>query len=143
MEREKSTVTDFVNLLNKEENILKEAQAFDSYFEEKFLKGDISRSREAISRKWDEIGSRGIRDILQGESTIKLKELIDQGKTIVFNLSSLPPENSRKEFGKMLLIYIKNILFERGAVKDSNPVFCTSTNVRSLYPTPIASYFLR
>lgn len=123
IDRGNSTMQDFLNLLNLEPTILEEAKEYDDYFKDNYLKGIINRTRESIYTKLDGILTRGLKDILIGESTVRLQELVNSGKTIIFNLDGLPDDVSKPMFGKILLTYVKNILLLRGASKNPLPLF--------------------
>ena len=123
LDRGNSTMQDFLNLLKLESTILTEAQEYDYYFADDFTKGVIGRTREATYSRVQELLTRALKPILIGDSTIKLEELINSGKTIIFNLVNLPDEESKPKFGKLLLSYIKNVLFQRGAINNPLPLF--------------------
>lgn len=123
IDRGNSTMSDFLNLLNLEPTILEEAKEYDDYFKDNYLKGIINRTRESIYTKLDGVLTRALKNVLIGESTVRLQELVNSGKTIIFNLSGLPDDISKPMFGKILLTYVKNILLSRGAIKDPLPLF--------------------
>lgn len=114
LDRGDATMEMFVDLLRLEPGVLAEAQAFDPYFTEGFLKGKVSNTREAVLSRFQYIlDNRGMKQLMTGSSTVDLKRYINSGKVILFNLGGLPEDVSRPIFGKMLLAYIKNILMER------------------------------
>lgn len=114
LDKGNGTMEMFLDLLKLEPTILEEAQAYSSFFGNEFLKGRAGNTREAILARFQYIlENRGMRLLLTGTSTVDLKQHINSGKVIIFNLNGLPDDVSRPVFGKMLLAYIKNICMER------------------------------
>lgn len=124
LDRSNSTLQDFIDLLRLEPAILQEAETYNQWFKDQYQSGRINNTREAVLNRFEYVfESRSAKDVLLGESTFNLRALIDQQKTIIFDLSGFPEGKTQTGFGKLLLAYIKNVLFHRGALDDPMPVF--------------------
>ena len=112
LSRKESTLADLLNLLNCDQALFAEAAAFDSYFDEYYLKPS-NKTREALyTRVGRLLNSPVLKNLIGGKSTFDLEQALNSNKVIVINLGDLG-EMSQIAFGKFIIANIKSTVRKR------------------------------
>ncbi len=135
LRRDGSTMLDLLNLLNCDAELFKEAQKFDTIFDDYYLKPG-SKTRDALLSRTSRVvdNSPVMRNLLGGKETFDLEAALNNGKVIIFNLSGLG-DMSQVAFGKFLVASIKSIVrkrkknghFHTFCIIDEAQNFCTGS----------------
>lgn len=116
--RDNPNMNMFLDLLRCKDYMLEPAKEYDEYFATRYQKGRVESTREAILGKFEQhLDNEGLRQLLTGERTINLEKCMNEGKTVIFNLSGLPDTIAKPAFGKILVAFIKNIATKRDPKK--------------------------
>lgn len=112
--RQNSTILDLLNLLRLEKDIFEEAQAYEPTFFNPEFANRNNKTRKAVKGRTERLlNSPILKNLLGGESTFNLEEIINtKGKIIIVNLADVG-ELSQVAFGKFLIASIKSIVRKR------------------------------
>lgn len=112
--RQNSTILDLLNLLRLEETIFAEAQTYEPTFFNQEFSNRNNKTRKAVKDRTERLlNSPILKNLLGGESTFNLEEIINtKGKIIIVNLADVG-ELSQVAFGKFLIASIKSIVRKR------------------------------
>lgn len=119
LERGNSSIVDLLRLLNGDIDIFKEAQSFDSYFDEEFLKPSNKTRKGLKGRVEWFLNSPILRKVLSGKSTFSFSDALKSGKIILFNLSQMG-EFTQSILGKIIITRTRAICRtrEKGAIEN-------------------------
>lgn len=113
LKRRNSTMLDLVSLLNAEAPIIDEAQQYDPNFFNDYYRKPNNRTREAIGKRIERLlNSPVLRNLLGGNSTFDLEEIVNSGKILIVNLGDLS-EMTQIMIGKFLVASIKSVIRKR------------------------------
>lgn len=118
--RPDASMNTLLELLRLDEDIIEDAKEYSAYFRDEYVRQEGNKTRIALITRMELfLDNEGLRNVLLGSSTFDIEDSINKGKTVIFNLGGFPDEISRPAFGKLLVVYLKNILSRRDV--DVNP----------------------
>jgi len=106
------TLQTLLDLVCYEEYILKEAQAYDKFFEKDFTQTESGTVKAVRRRLRAIIDDKVLNMILGGQSTFDLEKAINSNKILIFDLSAVG-EESQQIIGKFLVAMVKGYVRRR------------------------------
>jgi hypothetical protein len=120
---EEPTLLDLYNLLGLDKPLLVQAQDYDEYFKDRFIRIEKS-SREASKRRVENaIKNVVVKEMLCTRSSFNLSESINSNKILTFDLSNLGSSSAIIAMGKFIIANIKNIVRKRNPDALQNNTF--------------------
>lgn len=112
LSRPDSSILDLESLLSLDPEILAEAQAYDTFFDDSFI-SPRNRTREGLYFRISRLlNSPVLKNFLGGKSTFNLEKAINSNKVIIFNLGSLG-EMTQVAIGKLIIANLKSYVRKR------------------------------